>query len=68
MLYPDACGNVFINQGEAHCSNHVFSQVTNPKYIVNCPQNKRHQKNNIPDCLVYNQEHPSPTREQYKGK
>lgn len=59
---------VTVNQGEAHCSNPVFNQVTNPKYIMNCPHHKRHQKNNTPDCLVYNSEHPAPTREQYKAK
>lgn len=42
---------VTVDQGEAYCPDHVFNQVKTPKYIMNCPHCKRHQKNNIPDFL-----------------
>lgn len=42
---------VTVDQGEAHCPDHVFNQVKTPKYIMNCLHCKRHEKNNIPDFL-----------------
>lgn len=51
---------VTMNQGEAHCSNHIFNGIADPSYIRNCSHHKIHQRNNILDCLVYNTEHPAP--------
>lgn len=59
---------VTMNQGEEHCSNHIFSEVADPRYIMSCPHHEIHQRNSILDCLVYNTEHPAPHRLNYKAK
>lgn len=57
-----------MNQGETHCSDHIFNEVVDPSYIMNCPHHKIHCMNKILDCPVYNAEHPAPHRENYKAK
>lgn len=56
------------NQGEAHCSNHIFNEVGDPSYIMSCPHHKIHQRNHILDCLMYSAEHPALHRANYTAK